>query len=202
MLTPGGWRAWPDRKLVELGAVQDLICSLRDAGERQVRDLKERRETNPQTPPDVLGRNETDGLIGFEVTELTDQQVIESNIPRSRERYAAMRQAKSADERFRALLLKAREQVRIWRGHEVIEEVRRIVAAKGQKTFAEESEPYAERWLVIHTSEPFVRWNEFDPSAGCGPVRGFDYVYLVADFDPLTGRYPWWQLATHTPVSD
>ena len=37
MLVPGGARAWPDKKLVELGNVRDLADSLHNAGEQSIR---------------------------------------------------------------------------------------------------------------------------------------------------------------------
>jgi hypothetical protein len=201
MLVPGGGRAWPNKKLVELGAVRDLMDALRDAGVRDIQEVHPRAETKPQTPPDVLGRGERGELIGFEVVELTDQNLIEHNIPRSRKRYQAMRAARAALARRDALVAHP-EQVRIWSAEELLREVKQLVKEKDGKAFVIDDEPYSERWLVIHTSEPFVDWQAFVDQVArtrFGPLQQLDEVYVVRDFDPATGGYPWCRAASGRP---
>jgi len=200
MLTPGGSRAGPDKKWVEFDVVRDLAEGLNLRGVRHLADICPRPETKPPTPPDVLARNEHGGLVGIEVSELADQEVIEMNIPRSKARYAAMQSATTWDER-REALRRNPEKVRIWSGCEILDAVADIITEKDAKTFAEAGEPYSERWLVIHTAEPFVDWPEFSAHL---QTRSFapgqlDHVYLVRDYDPSTETYPWWQIHSRTP---
>jgi len=85
----------------------------------------------------------------------------------------------------------------------VLDAVAGIVAEKDAKNFAREGEPYAERWLVIHTAEPFVEWVDFSaelPSRIFSPIQ-FDRVYLVRDYDPLTRSYPWWKINARSEKS-
>lgn len=191
MLTPAGVRAWSDKKQVELGAVHDLIAGLQGRGERALVDARPRVETRPPTPPDVLARNERGGLVGIEVVELVDQQVTETNLPISKARFHAMKAAKTHEERLRALD-EHPERVRRWSGREVLDAVKALAERKDGRQFAAESEPYAERWLLIHTSEPRVAWKEFEhelPGLGL-TLQQFDTVYVIRDFDPRSGTYP------------
>lgn len=195
LLTPGGSRARPDKKFVEFDAVRDLAKGLNGCGLRSLADIQPRGESKPPTPPDVLARNEHGGLVGIEVSELADQEVIEMNIPRSKARYAAMQRAVTSDERAEAKNRNP-EKVRLWSGRQFLDAVAAIIGEKDAKTFAVAGEPYAERWLVIHTAEPFVDWTEFRaelPARIFAPAQ-LDHVYLVRDYDPSTRSYPWWQI--------
>ena len=202
MLVPGGARAWPDKKLVELGATRDLVAALRAAGAREITDVHPRIETKPQTPPDVLGRCEHGGLIGFEVVELTDQEMIQHNIPLSRDRHAAVQAARDTSERLAAFVTHE-EKVRVWNADELLADITWLVKRKDSKAFAVDNEPYSERWLVIHTSEPFLDWQAFIQKAATAPMKPLqqlDEVYIVRDFDPATGTHPWCRVAR--PRSD
>ena len=195
MLTPGGGRSWPDKKLIEIGAVEDLVKGLRAKGERELTDIQPRPETRPPTSPEVLARNERGGLVGIEVAELCDEEVIKRNIPLSRVRFQAIRNATSSEARADALAQHP-EKVRLWSGAELVAEVACIIAKKDRRTFAADVEPFGERWLVIHTAEPFVDWGEFTAQLRHERFSSsqFDHVYLVRDFDPATRSYPYWRI--------
>jgi len=193
MLTPGGSRVWPDKKLVEEGAVRDLLAGLHQHGERLLSDVRPRPETKPQTPPDVLATNETGGLVGIEVVELVDQELIETNLPLSKARFQAMDAATTHKER---LAVDHPEKVRVWSGREVLDEAARLIAEKDAKPFVEDGTPYAERWLVMCTAEPFVAWGDFSRElpGRTFTASQFDRIYLVRDYDPVSRRHPWWRI--------
>lgn len=189
---------WPDKKLIELGVVQDLVAGLRQCGERALTDVEPRQETKPPTPPDVIARSESRGLVGIEVTELMDREVLNINLPIAKARFDAMRAATTQEER-----LTAHEahplKVRLWTTGQIQAAICNIVSVKNALAFATDGEPYAERWVVIHTAEPFIDWAALSacvPSLPVSPTQ-LDYVYIIRDFDPCTRRYPYLRIHPH-----
>ncbi len=186
---------WLDKKLVEQSAVLDLVEGLQQRGERCISNVRPRPETSPQTPPDVLATNETGGLVGIEVVEMVDQELIETNLPLSRARFAAMDAATTHEERLAAFQGHP-ERVRLWSGCEVLDEAGRLIAEKDAKKFVEGDTPYSERWLVIFTAEPFVEWSDFSCQllSRKFAAKQFNRIYLVRDYAPASRTYPWWCL--------
>jgi len=188
-LTPGGSRAGP-KEFVEFYTVGNLVRELGRDGRRKFTNLVRREETTPATPPDVLGRNEAGGLVGFEVTELTDQKAIDHNIPRSKWLAAALLKAKTSQERIQAMHT-AGEKVCIWTPPDVLQAVTSIVAKKDAKAFVGDGEDYAERWLVIHTAEPFLCTSDCDLVVNTVlAVRQLDAACIIMDYDPRNEIYP------------
>ncbi|MCG8556028.1 MAG: hypothetical protein MJD61_12185 [Proteobacteria bacterium] len=107
----------------ELGVVQDFCKSM---------DWEVKCESNTQDPPDCTCRDEKEELIGFEVTELVDQKILEKNVGKSKK-------------------VNISEVYRDWRGGEVVEALEEILARKDSKIF--KGGPYKKLILIIHNDE-------------------------------------------------
>jgi len=157
----------------ELGVLQDLLESMRDAGVERY----SHPAIAPEDPPDCFGRTAAGQLAAFEVSELVSQEAIELN------------------ERTRRELGRRPEitemVVRQWAGPDFLACLGAILANKDSRTFR--GGPYAEIAVVIHTDEPLLvreQCEQWLANHRFGPFRKLTHAYLLYPYQPLVG-YPY-----------
>ena len=158
---------WPNKATKEKGIVRDLLKAMEAKGEYHgVVKLK----SNKPDPPDCVGVVENGELVGFEVTELVDQETVRKN-----------RQGKRTRKK--------------WTPNELLAKLREIVREKDSKKYHGGS--YSKIILVIHTDEPFVRSADCDSILRgqlVGQCRQITDGYLLLSYKPRRKSYPYFKL--------
>lgn len=127
---------WSDKAIKELGIVEEFINSIKYLRKGLVfKGLK----STPKDPPDCIAEDGNGNLIGFEVTELVDQKVVERNIEITR-----ANSKKNLEDRNPKIY-------RNWSEEEICIELERILADKDAKAF--QGGPYNKLVLIIHNDE-------------------------------------------------
>jgi len=159
-----------EKSAKEVGIVNCLLESLEEAGSCEYRNLRPSRIDRP----DCLADTSDGALVGFEVSELVDQKVVELNETGS-------------------------EVYRCWTNSDAVEEIQRIIQKKDSKNYL--GGPYEKLVLVIHTAEPVLTPGELRPvlnSHVFTQTKKLHHVYLLFPYDanPETKGYPYIQLKT------
>ena len=155
-----------EKSIKEKGVVESLLESLSRQSATSYQNI--RASTND--PPDILAETLDGGLVGFEVRELVDQEVIELNE-------------------------KGKEVYRNWTTSEVIHELQKIIKEKDIKSYL--GGPYEKLILVIPTAEPVLTPLQLKPFLD---IHVFDETnklqeaYLLFQYDSATKGYPYIKL--------
>ncbi len=200
MMLVSGTRAGPNKKAGEVAVAAELVELVSGAGARELGQVWPRAETGPATPPDVLARDARGGLIGIEVTELVNQEAIQLNIPIATARDVALRSAQTSQERVK-VIIEHDERVWVPTAEELRSLLQSMIAVKDRNEFVADGEAYAERWLIIHTSEPLVWHALIEAIRTWAPpeLLQLDRVYLLGRPAPPPFGTPWRLILTRTP---
>jgi len=157
-----------EKSAKEVGIVNCLLESFEEAGSCEYPNLR----TSTLDPPDCLANTPDGALVGFEVRELVDQEVVELN-----KRGIAV--------------------YRDWTDSDVIDVIETILQEKDSKNYI--GGPYEKLVLVVHTAESDLTHRELRPvlnSHAFTQTKKLHQVYVLFPYDPETKRYPYIQLKT------
>jgi hypothetical protein len=160
----------------ELGALTDLIESMKRAGESVYRDPA----NSPVDPPDCTARTMSGELVAVEVTEFVSQQAIEIN---ERAKRAAGGQPRPRD------LVYCQ-----WNKEDFLSHVTAQLREKDSKTYL--GGPYAEIIVLIHTDESFLFRADCEKwlaGQSFGPFTQINTAFLLCPYEPPIG-YPYLRL--------
>lgn len=159
---------WPDKQVKERGNVSDLLKSIE--AEQGSHGVVKLRSNPPHITPDCVGTIIDGKLIGFEVTELVDQEAVELNETGHR-------------------------VWKKWNHEELREKIRSIVTEKDRKTF--QGGEYHSIVLIIYTDEPFLRPEDCAKaftSEGLGSCQQITDVFLLFSYSRRKGSYTFLRL--------
>ena len=151
-----------EKSLKELGVVESLIDSLTNSGIVTYQNIR----PSKYDPPDVIADTQNGSLVGFEVRELVDREVVELN------------------ERGHSVY-------RYWTDSEVIEELQKIIKEKDLKKYI--GGPYEKLILVIPTDEPVLALRKLKPILDrhdFDQPKQLHEAYLIFSYDSGTQGYP------------
>lgn len=165
------WKNPNDRELGKKVKERSIVCDLVKSLEKDAKSILFQTVRYGENPPDAVATDINGNLVGFEVTELVDENTV-----------------KLWSQKFR----KDKE----WEMEEVIKEIERILRKKSQKLAAS---PYRKNILVIHTDERDLRWKfqtgEMNLSLHLFQKQPhIDQAYLLFSYQPGYETYPYLEL--------
>jgi hypothetical protein len=158
---------WPNKATKEKGIVCDLLEAIVAQGEQH--DIIEVK-SNPDDPPDCVGVMKNGELVGFEATELVDQDTVDKN-------------------------QQGGQVWKNWTPNELLAKLKEIVRNKDSKIY--HGGPYSNIILVIHTDEPLLHYsscNNLLREQNFGACRRISEVYLLYSVDPALNFCPFLSL--------
>jgi hypothetical protein len=162
---------WPDRDAKEVGICISFFESLEAVGQPAFSELRARGQGND--PPDCEAVDLDGRLIGFEVTELVDEEAIKH-----------YRRGQTYDWAS-------------WDKQKLVAQVRARLDAKDIPAKVRGG-PYARYVLLIHCDEPELSFDHVNTLLGgvtFGSTKLIDDAYLLFSYDPRYERCPFLRLA-------
>jgi len=157
---------WRKKDEKEIGMVETLFESMKLQGINTFQNLR----ISQKDPPDCIAKDQSDNLIGLEVSEFVDEEAVRLNA-------------------------QGKDVYRDWTIDEIVKKLEIIITEKDSKTF--HGGPYKKLILVIHTDEFVLDFQTLKPVLETHEFRKTNKIaeaYLLFSYDPEIERFPYIQL--------
>jgi hypothetical protein len=160
-----------EKNIKEIGITNILLENIEKCEQIPFHNL----QISPKDPPDVIAENLEGKVVGVEVCELVDEEVI--------------RRSERGEEVFR-----------YWNEEELIDKIQKIIERKDNKEFL--GGPYEKIFLLIHTDEHLLDYPTFRDCLSKHEFKQplkIDTVYLLFSYSPHLGCHPYIKLRISVP---
>jgi hypothetical protein len=157
---------WPNKGTREAGVMNDFLGAREALGEEAFDQV---HPVSPD-PPDFAAVTKAQTLLAIELTELVDREAVELNVRAVNANEAAYRD---------------------WNHEEVLAAIKERLLDKDSKVFM--GGPYDEKIVVIHTDEPVITVDEYEPILASHRFHGFQQItsaYVLFSYNPDRAGYP------------
>lgn len=151
---------WHKKDEKELGIIETLFESMKLHGINTFQNLR----ISQKDPPDCIAEDQSGNLIGIEVCELVDEEVVRLNA-------------------------QGKNVYRDWTIDEIVKQLEMIIDEKDYKLF--HGGPYKKLILIIHTDEFVINFQTLQPILETYQFKKTNQIteaYLLFSYDPEIGH--------------